>query len=239
MASEPSITASEALRTTRAIRRFKPDSIPESLLWEFLDAAIRGPTGGNRQSWGWVVVRDSDTRRKIGEWFREEFDRTYGTVDEAQLVKGTRIEPGTFSVRTDIDWGLDRRNWLAVRHLAMHLAEAPVLVVPSTYVGAATQQPGRNLRRAGASIFGAVQNLMVAARAHGVGSVLTGWTVDRPAFRELLGIPEDFEPMALIPMGYPTVSFSEPKRRPVEDVTHWDRWGEQHPRPDVGLEGAS
>ena len=72
---------------------------------------------------------------------------------------------------------------------------------------------------------------MLAARAFGIGSVITGWAGDMPELHTLLGLPEGYEPMALIPMGYPTVQFSQPQRRAVDQVTHWDRWGEQHQRP--------
>ena len=74
MADEPTISALEAIHSTRAIRRFKPDPIPEDVLWAILDAAIRGPTGANRQNWGWVVVRDAEAKRQIAVWFKQEYD---------------------------------------------------------------------------------------------------------------------------------------------------------------------
>lgn len=231
MAAEPEIGVLEAIHSTRAIRRFRPDPIPEDVLWTILDAAIRGPTGANRQHWGWIVVREPEAKRRIAVWFRREFDDTYGRVDESTLTATGRIQSGAYTVSEEIDHGLDARNYRAVKHLAHHLAEAPAIVFPAMYGGPGSRRAGRNPRRAGASIYGAVQNLLLAARAHGVGSVLTGWTVDMPELRELLGLPEGWEPMALVPLGYPAVPFSQPQRRPVEQVTHWERWGEQRERP--------
>ena len=230
MADQPTISALEAIHTTRAIRRFKPDPIADEVLWAILDAAIRGPSGANRQNWGWVVVRETEAKRQIAVWFKAEFDNTYGKVDESTLTETGRIQSGSYTVNEEIDYGLDTRNYRAVKHLALHLAEAPAIVFPVLFGGPGSRRAGRNPRRAGASIFGAVQNLMLAARAYGVGSVITGWTVDLPELHELLGLPEGYEPMALVPLGYPTVEFSQPKRRPVEEVTHWDRWGERSPK---------
>ena len=90
----------------------------------------------------------------------------------------------------------------------------------------------RESRLVGASIYGAVQNLMLAARAHGIGATLTSlYAAHEDEVRALLGLPGDARTMALIPLGYPARGrWAEPKRRPVEDVTHWGRWGEQRPR---------
>ena len=231
MTAKPEIGVLEAIHSTRAIRRFRPDPIPEDVLWTILDAAIRGPTGANRQHWGWIVVREPEAKRRIAVWFRQEFDQTYGRVDESTLTPTGRIQSGAYTVSEEIDHGLDARNYRAVKHLAHHLAEAPAIVFPVMYGGPGSRRAGRNPRRAGASIYGAVQNMLLAARAHGVGSVLTGWAVDMPELHELLGLPEGWEPMALVPMGYPAVPFSQPQRRPVEQVAHWERWGEQRERP--------
>ena len=97
MADEPTISALEAIHSTRAIRRFKPDPIPEDVLWAILDAAIRGPTGANRQNWGWVVVRDAEAKRQIAVWFKQEYDNTYGRVDESTLTDTGRIQSGTYN----------------------------------------------------------------------------------------------------------------------------------------------
>ena len=219
----------EAIHSTPARRYLKPDPIPDEVLWELLDAAIRGPTGGNSQQWGWLVVRDPDTKRQIAEWYRPALEAAYGhdRAGREEPTGGRRLQGGTPAVEAS-NVGIDASNRRAVLHLAKHIGEAPVLVFP--VLRGATPDgcpPG------GGSIYGAVQNLMLAARAHGVGSVFTGGPAfsDRFPINELLGLPEDAVVMATIPLGYPARGrWAQPKRRPVEEVTHWERWGEQRER---------
>ncbi|MPZ99566.1 MAG: nitroreductase [Dehalococcoidia bacterium] len=204
----------DAMHSTRAMRYLKPDPIPDEVLWDILDAAIRGPSGGNAQGWGWVVVRDAEVKRQIAEWYREGWQASYGTRREQIL--------------SDPDGaGLGRANYLSAEHLAEHLEEAPVWVIPVLRNAATRPNP-----RAGSSIYGAVQNLALAARGYGIGATLTSlYAGHEDDTKRLLGIPEDALTMALIPLGYPARGqFSQPKRRPVEEVTHWERWGEQKGR---------
>src|SRR5690606_16644682 len=149
------ITVLEALHSTPARRYLQPDPIPDDVLHAILDAAIRGPSGGNSQSWGWVVVKDPELKRPIAEWYREGWEQSYGRRREAILAAGP-------------DDALGTRNYLSAEHLARHLEEAPVWVIPVLMGAAASTNP-----RAGSSIYGAVQNLMLAARAYGIGSTLT------------------------------------------------------------------
>ena len=204
----------EAIQSTRAMRYLKPDPIPDELLWEILDAAIRGPTGGNRQGWGWVVVRDAETKRRIAAWYGEGWQRAYGHNREEQLASADSE-------------GLGRVNYLSAEHLAEHLEEAPVWIFPVLRGTASATSPG-----AGSSIYGAVQNLMLAARAHGIGSTLTSlYGAHEDDVRALLGLPDDARTFGLIPLGYPARgSFSQPRRRSVDEVTHWERWGETKER---------
>ncbi|MBM3140459.1 MAG: nitroreductase [Chloroflexi bacterium] len=202
----------EAIYSTRALRYLKPDPIPDEVIRDLLDAAIRGPSGGNTQGWGWVVVTDSAVKREIAEWYREGWNAAYGRNREEQLARAAG------------EGGLGRVNYLSAEHLAYHLEEAPVWILPVLRGAAARPNP-----RAGSSIYGCVQNLMLAARAHGIGATLTTlYAGHEEDVKRLLGIPEDALTMALIPLGYPARGrFSEPKRRPVEEVTHWGRWGER------------
>jgi nitroreductase len=201
----------EALHTTPARRYLKPDPIPEGVLRAILDAAIRGPSGGNQQGWGWVVVTDPEVKRQIAEGYREGWNRAYGSRRDQILDPG---EAGD---------ALGRQNYLSAEHLANHLEEAPVWVIPVLRGAAKSQSP-----RTGSSIYGAVQHLMLAARAYGIGATLTTLhTVREDETKRLLSIPEDAATMALIPLGYPARGrWAEPKRRPVEEVVHWERWGE-------------
>ena len=120
------------------------------------------------------------------------------------------------------------RGFLGAEHLAHHLEEAPVWVFAVLRNAADATSP-----RVGSSIYGAVQQLCLAARAYGVGTSLTTlYGGHEDELRELLGLPADALTMALIPMGYPPRGrWAEPKRRPVEEVVHWDRWGAIRDRP--------
>ena len=223
----------EAIHTTRAQRYLKPDPIPEDVLWQILDAAIRGPTGGNQQGWGWVVIRDPAIKQEIAKIYAERLLAAYGYERVSDEELGTaRITRGGVE---EGEVGIDARNRRGVVHLAEHYAEVPVIVAPVMQTAARMSD---NSRRAGAglgsSIYGAVQNLMLAARAFDIGSVMT-WTLDEDSgINELLGLPENAFVMALIPLGYlERGRFSQARRRPVGEVVHWDRWGEQLETPDL------
>ncbi len=210
MSDRPAIDLFDAIHTTRAMRYLKPDPIPADVLREILDAAIRGPSGGNAQGWGWIVVADPDVKRQIADWYREGWQAAYGKNRDAELERA-----GTS--------GLGRANYLSAEHLANHLEDAPIWVMP--VLRNAAPRPSA---RTGSSIYGAVQNLMLAARAYGIGSVLTTlYAGHEDDVKRLLGVPDDALTMALIPMGYlERGRFSEPQRRPVEEVAYWDHWGQ-------------
>jgi nitroreductase len=209
----------EALHSTPSRRYLAPDPIPDDVLWSVLDAAIRGPSGGNQQGWGWVVVTDPEVKQRVAAWYRENWDAAYGTRREEIL----NAPPGSR--------GLSKRGFLGAEHLAHHIAEAPVWVFPVLRGAADVANP-----RLGSSIYGAVQQLCLAARAHGLGTSLTTlYGGHEDELRELLGLPEDALTMALVPIGYPVQGrWAEPKRLPVEDVVHWDRWGARRPREEAG-----
>lgn len=209
MVDRPEISLYDAIHSTRAMRYLKPDPIPEDVIRDILDAAIRGPSGGNNQGWGWLVITDPEIKATIAGWYREGWERAYGQRRDDVVAEGS-------------DSPLGRTNYLSAEHLAHHLEEAPVWIMPVL-----RGIRGRNNPRAGSSIYGAVQNLMLAARAHGIGSTLTTlYLGHEDEVNELLGLPDDASTMALIPLGYPARGrWSQPRRKPVEEVTHWDRWG--------------
>jgi nitroreductase len=206
----------QALHSTPARRYLSTDPISDEIVWALLDAAVRGPSGGNSQTWAWVVVRDQQIKDQIAVWYREGWDRAYGSRREEILAAGPSGD------------GIGPRSFLAAEHLAEHLAEAPVWIIPVL-----TRAAGSTSPRLGSSIYGAVQNLCLAARAYGIGTTLTtlhsGHEED---VRRVLGLPDDALTMALIPLGYPNRGrWAQPKRRPVEEVTHWDGWGSRRERP--------
>jgi nitroreductase len=98
----------DAIHSTPARRYLRPDPIPVEIVRSILDAAIRGPTGGNGQAWGWVVVTEPDLKRTIADWYREGWNASYGARKEQILAPDSK-DP------------LGRRGFLAAEHLAMHL----------------------------------------------------------------------------------------------------------------------
>jgi nitroreductase len=216
-AGEQPLTVLEALHSTPSRRYLSPEPIPDDVLWQILDAAIRGPSGGNAQHWGWVVVTDQEVKDRVAAWYRDNWQAAYGSR-RAEILSAD-VSPG----------GLTPRGFLGAEHLANHIQEAPVWVFPVLRGAAGATSP-----RVGSSIYGAVQQLCLAARAYGIGTSLTTlYGGHEEELRELLGLPHDALTMALIPMGYPAQGrWAQPRRRPVEDVVHWDRWGAKRPRPE-------
>jgi nitroreductase len=197
----------EAVTTQRAMRRLRPDPIPDDVLRRIMDTAVCAPSGGNRQGWSFVVVRDAGLRARLGALYRECW---------AELMKTPYYRDAGAAPR-DTPIG---KMVASAQHLADHLADAPVIVLACI----ATDGMKPSLTT-GASIYPAVQNLMLAARALGVGSCLT--TIHRyrdPEIKTLLAIPPDVETAALIPLGYPLGKFARPPRRPASEVTFIDRW---------------
>ena len=221
----------EAIHSARAIRRLKPDPVPDALIERVLDAAIRAPSGGNAQNWAFVVVRDPATRRALGAIYRK-------ASDIAAAVYAARGRPTHLSER---QFG---RMLAAGGHLWEHMGEAPVLLIPcgdrpvvpppaalppavaATYEGELAYAD----RIRGASIYPAVQNIILACRALGLGTVITTNHIRCEAeVKALLGIPEDFATYALMPIGWPLDPFGPLTRRPVAEVAHADRWGSPWP----------
>ncbi len=198
----------EALYTTRAMRRVKPDPIPDDVVRSMLDAAIRSPSGGNSQNWRWLTVADRATVRDLGRLYAEawaELNTTfYKGVKEAAEARG---DVATTRILSSSQW------------LADNFGQIPLVVLPYH----------RN-DPSGASVYPGVWSLMLAARSHGVGTTLT--TVlgifKQKEVAELLGVPLDkgWQNAAAIPCGYPLGRWGLAKRAPVQDVVYEERWGE-------------
>ncbi len=198
---------SQALYTTRAMRRVRFDPIPDQVVQAMLDAAVRSPSGGNSQNWRFLAVTDPQTRAKIGAFYREAFevllDTVYGKALEKARQKG---DEATLAVFSSAQW------------LAEHADRVPLWLF---FYGRGDDS--------GASIYPAVWSAMLAARGHGVGTCLT--TI-LGSFRteevdQLLGVPPDrgWKQAAAVPCGYPTGRWGVASRRPVHQVTYADRWG--------------
>jgi nitroreductase len=199
----------EVIGTQRAMRRLKPDPVPDEYIEKMIWAATRAPSGGNRQGWRWLVVKDAEKKLRLKEWYHETWSKAIASGYGA----GANLSPD--------EKASNERVMKSATYLSEHLHEAPVIIIPCALV----QGPARDIT-AGSSIYPAVQNLMLAARALGLGTALT--TVHRAheaEVRALLGIPDTVETAALIPVGWPMGRFGSGFRLPVERVTYWDHWG--------------
>lgn len=193
----------DVVRRQRGIAHFQETPIPEEALTRILEAATRAPSGSNRQPWRFIVITDPKVKQGLGELYLEGQRRSRGS----DLPAPPADEPPRFS------------------HA---MGALPVVVAACVEKWPIT---GQEIYR-GASIYPAVQNLMLAAAAVGVGSRLTTiWQHCYQEVADLLSVPEDWEIMALIPMGYPQSPdhLGGSRRKPVTEVTFRDNWGNAWP----------
>ena len=227
----PEIGLFEAIYSARSLRRFKPDPVPEELITKILDAAIRAPSSGNAQNWAFVVVRDPDQRQKLGIIYRK-------ASDIAEAIYTARGRPPHLTEQQFA------RLMGTGAHLWQHMGEAPVLLLPC---GGRPPLPPRDAlpadiatrwedevayadRIRGASIYPAVQNIILACRALGLGTVITTNHIRcEDEVKAVLGIPEDVSTFALMPIGWPLDRFGPLTRRPLAEIAHADRWGANWP----------
>ena len=201
---EQDIGLFDALYTQRAIRYIRPDPVPDELLRKLVEAATKAPSGGNKQPWSFILIRDADMKGKIAKYYKEAWYAAYGG------------EPATGG-------SLQQNVMTSATYLAEHMQDVPVLILVCL---AHDGSPSTIVR--GSSIYPAVQNLLLAARGLGLGSALTTLHMRHEReIKELLGIPDNVETAALLPIGYPAegVKYGPTGRGPVGEVTHWERWG--------------
>ncbi|GIX47306.1 MAG: nitroreductase [Candidatus Tectimicrobiota bacterium] len=206
MEPSPQIGLFTALYTTRALRRLKPDPVPEAVLFQLLDAAIRAPSGRNAQDWRFVLVTDAAVKRQLQAWAAEGWARYQPRyAAEPALLEQLPRTP--------------RLALKAVAWLVQHLAEVPVIIV-------VCGERGRH-HTPGGSIFPAVQNLLLAARGLGLGASIFNLPLVRPEeLAALLAIPASYEIYCLVPLGYPRDRHGPVRRKPVKHVAFWERWGQ-------------
>ena len=189
----------EAIHSQRSVRHFSTKPVHEDLVEAILEAAIRAPSAGNRQPWHFIVIRDREAKRRLGQWYLDSWRHMVAAIGEASSSESYRS-------------GGD---------LARQMEDIPVLILACVNQGASTM---------GSSIYPAVQNLMLAARGFGLGTVLmTNHMRFEQEVKAFLGIPEDVDTAALIPIGYPAegVRFGGSRRKPLTEVVSYDRWGGQ------------
>jgi nitroreductase len=204
------ISLLEGMATTRAIRRYTDDPIPEEDLATILWHATRAPSGSNRQPFRFVVLRDGpvavEAKAILGRTFREMwqvkaandgYDEGTGAQDDSPKARMART----------------------MQHFVDHLESTPVVVLPCM-VRYRDPHPTE-----GASIYPACQNLLLAARALGYGGVMTTWhQLAEPQLREVVGIPDGVAIAATITLGRPVGAHGPVRRRPLAELVYDDRW---------------
>jgi nitroreductase len=208
----------EAMGTLRAVRRLRPDPIPDDVLQRVLQAATWAPTGGNVQPWRAVVVRDAAKKARLGELYAARW-RAYSAGHMAML------EGAPAEARVSAEKMLGAGDYLAD-----HFAETPAVVIfcfnPKAMAITDADQPRPSVV-GGASVYTAVQNLLLACRVEGLGCVLTTLLCEcEPEVRQLLEIPDSWYTAAAIPIGYPVLGgHGKITRRPVAKMSFADTWG--------------
>ncbi|MBI2964227.1 MAG: nitroreductase family protein [Deltaproteobacteria bacterium] len=207
----------EAMSTLSSVRRLRQDPIPDDVLRRILTAATWAPSGGNRQGWRFMVVKDPQTKRRLRDLYLPHWT-AYESAHRPTLA--TLPEPERSRMT---------RNYDTARHLAERIHEAPVIVVVCVHLPDLAITDAKLDRPSvvgGGSIYPAVQNLLLACRAFGLGATLTTLLcMSEPKVRELLAIPGDWATAAYVPIGYPEGRGHGPlSRKPVEKVTFRDRW---------------
>jgi nitroreductase len=207
----------EALYTTRAMRRVRPDPIPLDVQARILDAAIRAPSGGNTQDWRFLLVDDPEVKAKIAPLYQDAIAQLWKTIYAPRIADAEANPDDPESIQM-----------MKVIRSAQHLADN-FEVVPLYLFGFVRMDP------TGGSIFPAVWSAQLAARAEGVGSALTSvlGVFHGPEALEILGVPpeEHWIMACCVSFGYPTGRWGVAPRRPVHEVSYRNRWG-----ADPGIE---
>ncbi|WP_246530738.1 nitroreductase family protein [Streptomyces bathyalis] len=221
------------MSTTRAMRRLKPDPVPDELLEQLVQAAVWAPSGSNLQQFHYVVVTDRAVMSRLEPLWRRCVDAYLGSAGKA--------------TPPNMDEGAYRRMVAAIEYQRDHFAETPALIVPCyRYVQPKGDMEGLRamrdalgtgallrLMRSGvfstvaetSSVYPGVQNLLLAARGLGLGATITVWhlMLERE-WKQVLGIPKQVNTFAVIPVGWPVGNFGPVRRRPVPEVMHRDGW---------------
>jgi nitroreductase len=198
------MTVLDGISSLRSVRKFKPDPVPEDKIRIILESASKAASGSNTQPWEFVVVRDATMKAHLMEpMLRTWLERLAGTPGMSPRM-GDVYEEATEMLR--------------------NTEKVPVII----YCCVELNRVGRSEEVRYASIYPAVQNLMLAAHALGLGTCLTvhGSTSTRgePEVKKILGIPENVKIACLVYLGYPAVRLGHPKRKLVEKFVHNDRW---------------
>ncbi|HEY5299106.1 MAG TPA: nitroreductase family protein [Acetobacteraceae bacterium] len=202
----------DIIHTTRAMRRLRPDPVPDALIRKILEAGVSAANGGNTQRWRFLVIKDPAIKRAVQAYYKRAFDDVVGP-----RYRSSAPPPGMTQERF-------QRQHAAVEYLTEHFHEAPVWIVACLDEGSAAPT-----RWSGASIYPAVQNMLLAARALGLGSTLTTrHLLHEKQAEEALGLPPGVHSYAILPIGYPMGRFGPVARTALSDVVFADKWGQPY-----------
>jgi len=212
---EPGLDLSlrEAMCTQRAVRRLLPDPVDDAIVLRCIELALRAPTGSNGQNWEFIVVKDKAARERLGARYKQAWT-LYGGA-------GKRVARGNEAMEKILR---------AVEWQVEHFAELPVLVVCCLRGSRLPLVPMPPVVQSSyyGSIYPSVQNLLLAARAMGLGaSLITLPLWSTTAARAILGLPLSVQPCCIVPLGWPRGRYGPTTRRPVGEVAHLDRYGHQ------------
>ncbi|MGQ4808309.1 hypothetical protein NKDENANG_01690 [Candidatus Entotheonellaceae bacterium PAL068K] len=201
----------EVMYNCRAMRRLKPAPVPEALLIKLIDAANQAPSGSNRQGARWIIVRAPEQKQKLAALNQKGVEAYIGPDSQRPAAL-----PHQSAEKRE-------RMLQAVLWQAEHLHDIPALIIACLQFDAPVTPAAAG--HGGGSIWPAIQNLLLAARALGLGAAPTTLGLsDRDAVRAILALPDNMEAYCLIPVGYPTGKFGPVVRLPAQQTFRWDRW---------------
>jgi nitroreductase len=206
--------------TTPTTRRFLDRPLAETELIKILETANMAPSGSNAQPWEFVLVRDANARREI----QQLYESVWGPYKDSAIIRGrATLSPRAVKALKTGD------------EFSAQLAIVPVHVVvfldrPKMRVERGSAADLFNFGATYGSVFPAIELMMLAARALGIGTAMTTMLTSKESeTKALLGVPEEYQLIALVPMGYPADAFKRPLRKPVLPRLHDGRWDRAWP----------
>ena len=198
----------------RAMRRLKPDPVPEALLRKVLDAGVKAPSGQNKQPWSFLVIQDAAGRQWFAERYRAAIESRFGAMRVPE--EGSSLDRELKALRYQID----HMHEVPLLLVVCGLRDWPFRVPPEERVGSAPPNYG--------AIYPCVQNILLACRAVGLGAALTTMhQVFEEEMQARFGIPDEYGIVVTLPIGFPMGRFGPVRRKPAEDVTYFDAWGKR------------
>jgi nitroreductase len=201
----------DAMYHCRAMRKIDTKPVPEELLVKLIDAANQAPSGSNMQSGRWLVVRDPAVKQQLADLNRVGVDAYIGPMIEKPGSLPHHDQEKRLRMMKSVIWQME------------HLHEIPALIIACMDFGVKVDEA--TMARGGGSIWPGIQNLLLAARALGLGAAPTTLALnDRAAVAKVLNLPESMGAYSLIPVGYPLGKFGPVSRKPVSEIMRFDTW---------------